>query len=116
MATSTAGRVGACVRCGILRIALRLFTPLRERDFALLWAGTLVSLLGDGIYLVALPFAVLGLDGSATDLALVGFGWSLGMVSFLLLGGLAADRYDKRRQLLVADVVRLAAVGTIGGL
>jgi MFS family permease len=93
-----------------------LFEPLRERDFALLWAGTLVSLLGDGIYLVALPFAVLGLDGSATDLALVGFGWSLGMVSFLLLGGLAADRYDKRRQLLVADAVRLAAVGTIGGL
>jgi MFS family permease len=95
---------------------LRLFEPLRERDFALLWAGTLVSLLGDGIYLVALPFAVLDLDGSATDLALVGFAWSLGMVGFLLLGGLAADRYDKRRQLLVSDVVRLAAVGAIGGL
>ncbi|WP_445151093.1 MFS transporter [Baekduia sp. Peel2402] len=95
---------------------MRLFEPLRERDFALLWAGTLVSLLGDGIYLVALPFAVLDLDGSATDLALVGFGWSLGMVGFLLLGGLAADRYDKRHQLLVADVVRLAAVAAIGGL
>jgi len=95
---------------------VRLIGPLRERDFALLWAGTLVSLLGDGIYLVALPFAVLDLDGSATDLSLVGFAWSLGIVGFLLLGGLAADRYDKRRQLLVADAVRLAAVGAIGGL
>jgi MFS family permease len=75
-----------------------------------------VSLIGDGIYLVALPFAVLDHGGSATDLALVGFGWSLGMVGFLLLGGIAADRYDKRRQLLVADAVRLAAVGAIGGL
>jgi MFS family permease len=75
-----------------------------------------VSLLGDGIYLVALPFAVLELDGSPTQLSLVGVAWSVGMVGFLLLGGLAADRYDKRRQLLVADVVRLVAVGAIAGL
>jgi hypothetical protein len=75
-----------------------------------------VSLLGDGIYLVALPFAVLDLDGTPTQLSLVGVAWSIGMVGFLLLGGLAADRYDKRRQLLVADVVRLVAVGAIAGL
>jgi MFS family permease len=95
---------------------LRLIGPLRERDFALFWTGTLVSLLGDGIYLVALPFAVLELGGGAGSLSLVGVAWSLGMVGFLLLGGLAADRYDKRRQLLVADLVRLVAVGAIGGL
>jgi DHA3 family tetracycline resistance protein-like MFS transporter len=97
-------------------IALRLFEPLRERDFALFWAGTLVSLLGDGIYLVALPFAVLGLGGGAGSLSLVGLAWSLGMVGFLLLGGVAADRYDKRRQLLIADAVRLVAVGALGAL
>jgi DHA3 family tetracycline resistance protein-like MFS transporter len=95
---------------------MRLIGPLRERDFALFWAGTLVSLLGDGIYLVALPFAVLDLGGGAGSLSLVGLAWSLGMVGFLLLGGLAADRYDKRRQLLVADAVRLVAVGALGGL
>jgi DHA3 family tetracycline resistance protein-like MFS transporter len=93
-----------------------LLGPLRERDFALFWGGTLVSLLGDGIYLVALPFAVLGLSDSAAALSLVGLAWSIGMVAFLLLGGLLADRHDKRRQLLVADVVRLVAVGTAGGL
>jgi DHA3 family tetracycline resistance protein-like MFS transporter len=82
----------------------------------LFWGGTLVSLLGDGIYLVALPFAVLDLSDSATSLSLVGLAWSIGMVAFLLLGGVLADRHDKRRQLLVADVVRLAAVGTAGGL
>jgi DHA3 family tetracycline resistance protein-like MFS transporter len=97
-------------------IVVRLFGPLRERDFALFWAGTLVSLLGDGIYLVALPFTVLGLGGGAGSLSLVGVAWSLGMVGFLLAGGLLADRYDKRRQLLVADALRLVAVGTAGGL
>jgi MFS family permease len=97
-------------------LVVRLIGPLRERDFALFWAGTLVSLLGDGIYLVALPFAVLDLGGGAGSLSLVGLAWSLGMVGFLLLGGLAADRYDKRRQLLIADAVRLVAVGALGGL
>ena len=116
MATSTAGRVGGFGPLWHPPHCLRLFEPLGERDFALLWAGTLVSLLGDGIYLVALPFAVLELDGSPTQLSLVGVAWSIGMVGFLLLGGLAADRYDKRRQLLVADAVRLAAVGAIAGL
>jgi DHA3 family tetracycline resistance protein-like MFS transporter len=97
-------------------IVVRLIGPLRERDFTLFWAGTLVSLLGDGIYLVALPFTVLDLGGGAGSLSLVGLAWSLGMVGFLLAGGLLADRYDKRRQLLVADALRLLAVGVAGGL
>jgi DHA3 family tetracycline resistance protein-like MFS transporter len=95
---------------------VRLIAPLRERDFALFSAGTLVSLLGDGIYLVALPFAVLGLDGGAAALAVVGFAWSVGILGFLVAGGLLADRYDKRRQLLVADAVRMVAVGAAGAL
>lgn len=95
---------------------MRVLGPLRERDFALFAVGTLVSLLGDGIYLVALPFAVLGLDGGAGELAAVGLAWSLGMVGFLVAGGLLADRHDKRRQLMAADAVRLLAVGAAGAL
>lgn len=95
---------------------MRLLRPLRERDFALLAAGSLVSLLGDGIYLVAVPFAVIGLGGGAQDIALVGLAWSLGIVGFLLAGGLLADRQDKRRQLLWADAIRMAAVAAAGAL
>lgn len=40
-------------RIGLLR-------PLRHPAFAILWAGIAMSMLGDGIYLVALPFLVLG--------------------------------------------------------
>src|SRR2546422_3359732 len=89
---------------------MRLLRPLAERDFALLFAGTLVSLLGDGIYLVALPFAVLGLSGSAATLSLVGLAWSAGMLGFLLAGGVLSDRGDKRRILLAADAIRLVAL------
>lgn len=89
---------------------MRLLGPLRRRDFALLFSGMLVSLLGDGVYLVAVPFAVLGISTSAAALSLVGLAWALGMLGFLLLGGLLADRRDKRHQLLLADAVRLLAL------
>jgi DHA3 family tetracycline resistance protein-like MFS transporter len=93
---------------------MRLLAPLRERDFALLFSGTLISLLGDGIYLVALPFAVLAISDSPATLSLVGVAWSVGMLAFLLVGGVLSDRGDKRRILMLADVVRLVALLAAG--
>lgn len=93
-----------------------LLTPLRHRDFALLWAGMTVSLLGDGVYLVAIAWQVYDLTDSPAALALVGLAWSLGMVGFLLVGGSIADRVDRRRQMVVADLARLVAVGAMGVL
>jgi DHA3 family tetracycline resistance protein-like MFS transporter len=87
---------------------------LRERDFALLWAGMVVSLLGDGIYFVAIAWQVYDLTNSPAALSLVGLAWSLGMVGFLLLGGVAADRMERRRLMLTADAVRLVCVGAMG--
>src|SRR6185436_5103851 len=54
--------------------------------------------------------------GGAQDLAFVGLAWQVGLIAFLLLGGLLADRNDKRRQLLAADAIRMAAVATAGAL
>jgi len=93
-----------------------LLTPLRERDFALLWAGMVVSLLGDGIYFVAIAWQVYDLTDSPAALSLVGLAWSLGMVGFLLLGGVAADRIERRRLMLIADGVRMACVAAMGTL
>ncbi len=75
-----------------------------------------VSLLGDGIYLVALAWQVYDLTDSPAALSLVGFAWSLGMVGFLLLGGSVADRVDRRLQMVVADTVRGVAVLAMGVL
>ena len=93
-----------------------LLIPLKHRDFALLWAGMTVSLLGDGIYFVAIAWQVYALTDEPTALALVGLAWSLGMVGFLLLGGSVADRVDRRVQMIVADAVRLCAVAAMGVL
>jgi len=84
--------------------------PLRDRPFRLLYAGQVVSLLGDGMAPVALAFAVLQVTGSASDLGWVLAARSGTMVSLLLIGGVIADRVKSRRLLMVAaDVVRFLA-------
>jgi MFS family permease len=95
---------------------LALLTPLRQRDFALLWTGMTISLLGDGIFLVATAWQVYDLSGSPASLSLVGLSWSLGLVAFLLVGGVAADRFDRRRVMIAADAVRGAAIAAMGVL
>jgi MFS family permease len=87
------------------------FGALREREFRLLFTGQLISLLGDAFTSVALAFAVLSIGG-ATDLGIVFAAKSVPLVTFLLVGGVFADRLPRRFVMLTADVVRL---GTQGG-
>jgi Transmembrane secretion effector len=96
-------------RIGILR-------PLGIRDFALLWAGATVSLAGDGVYVVALAWQVYELSNSPTALSLVGVAWTLPLGIFLLIGGVISDRFERRRIMIAADIVRAVAVATIGVL
>jgi hypothetical protein len=51
---------------------MRVVRPFRSRDFVLLWAGTQVSLLGDGIYFVAIAREVYRLSNDPNALSLVG--------------------------------------------
>jgi MFS family permease len=95
---------------------VKLLRPLRERDFALLWTGMTVSLLGDGIFLVAEAWQVYDIDNDPVALSIVGTAWTLGMVAFLLTGGVISDRADRRRVLIAADLVRAAAVTAMGVL
>jgi MFS family permease len=89
------------------------FAALRERQFRLLFTGQIVSLLGDAITGVALAFAVLDLTGSATDLGYVFAAKTIPLVTFLLVGGVFADRLPRRAVMLAADVVRGGAQGTV---
>jgi MFS family permease len=93
---------------------LKILKPLQYRDFSLLWTGLSVSLLGDGIYLVALPLQVLQLSNVETALTTVGLAWTAPQVLFLLFGGVLSDRYERRRVLIAADLIRLAAIGGVG--
>jgi MFS family permease len=89
---------------------------LRERNFALLYAGRTASLIGDGVTPVALAFAVLDLTGSSADLGVVLAARSLVTVACILAAGVWADRVSPRLAMLVADLVRMAVMGAMGAL
>ncbi len=81
-------------------------SPIRNRNFALLWGGGLVSDLGDWMLLVALPVYVFQLTGSALIMSTV---FVVELVPALLFGqvaGVLADRWDRRRILIVSGVVQ----------
>jgi hypothetical protein len=75
-----------------------------------------VSLLGDGIYFVAIAWQVYELSNVPTALSLVGLAWSLPMLVFLLVGGILSDRFDRRLVLIASDIVRGLAIGAVGVL
>jgi MFS family permease len=86
--------------------------PLAERPFRLLWLAQTGSSLGDALIPVALAFATLRIGGGATGLGAVLAAYTLGRASFVLIGGVWADRLPRRAVMLTADVVRLGTQAT----
>ncbi len=81
--------------------------PLRERQFRLLWLGQIASGMGDAlVFPVAIAFAVLSVDRSATALGAVLAASTLSRVVFTLVGGVVADRLPRRAVMLASDAVR----------
>src|SRR4051794_41819264 len=85
-----------------------------EPQFRLLFGGQVLSIIGDRVMIVALPFAVLEAGGSLTDIGLVVGAQLVPFVIFALVGGAFSDRADRRRVLIASDVLRLI-VQAIGG-
>ena len=93
---------------------MKLLRPLRERDFALLWTGLTVSLLGDGIFLVAIAWQVYDLWNVPTALSIVGAIETAPLVLLVAFGGVVTDRVERRWVLVWAAVARGLAVAAIG--
>lgn len=96
------------------RPRVRILTPLRGRDFRLLWTGMTVSLLGDGIFFVALPWQVYQLSNAATALSVVGIAMSIPNIVLLLVGGVVSDRLDRRWVMMGADLIRGVCLTALG--
>jgi DHA3 family tetracycline resistance protein-like MFS transporter len=95
---------------------VRLFAPLAHHNFRLLLCGMGVSLLGDGLFLVALAWQVYVLSNAPSALATVGIAMTVPTIACLLIGGAVSDRFERRQVMLVADCVRAVALGTLASL
>ncbi len=90
----------------------RPYEALRHRDFRRLFSGQLVSLIGTQMQVAAVNWHVYLLTGSPLALGFVGLARVVPIVAFSVAGGLAADRYDRRRVMLSAQTaMTLVAAG-----
>jgi MFS family permease len=92
------------------------FAVLREPEFRKLFLGQAASVVGTMLTIVALPFAVLEIGGTATDIGLVEAAYILPMVLMLAVGGVWADRLDRRKVMLTVDLARTVLQFVTAGL
>jgi MFS family permease len=91
-------------------------SPLSVRNFRLLWIGEGISLLGDQFYMIALPWLVLQLTGSALALGTVMALASIPRALFLLVGGALVDRFSPRSVMLASNFARMVLVVLLSAL
>jgi predicted MFS family arabinose efflux permease len=89
---------------------------LRDGAFRRLLGAAAVSWFGDRMVTVALAFAVLAIDDSASAIGIVLAARSAALLASLLLGGVVADRVSRRTVMVLADVSRLATQGLLAAL
>jgi MFS family permease len=82
---------------------------LQSRNFRLLLGCDIVSIAGTAVASVAIPFAVLAVGGSATDVGYVTVAALVPMIVFLLVGGVVADRLPRHQVMMAADALQCLA-------
>jgi DHA3 family tetracycline resistance protein-like MFS transporter len=75
-----------------------------------------VSLIGDGIFLIAIAWESYSLWNAPAALSIVAIGMTIPTIVFLLVGGVVSDRYDRRIVMAAADALRAAAVAALAVL
>jgi MFS family permease len=96
--------------------APRTFRALRHRDFRLWWFGQMVSLVGTWIQFVAQNWLVYRLTGSAAMLGLVNFVGLVPALPLSLWAGSLADRFDKRRLVIIAQIMLFGQAAVLATL
>ena len=86
---------------------------LRHSDFRFLWLAQTTSAMGDGVVIVALALFVTDLTGNPTEVGIVLGAQLLPLVSFLLIGGVWADRLPRAKVIMTADIARAVLHGLL---
>ncbi|MEO8468382.1 MAG: MFS transporter [Chloroflexota bacterium] len=81
-----------------------------DQSFAALWAGQLISLVGDRIHQVAIAFVVLYATGSPIAVGIAFFFANIPNLLFGAIAGTLVDRWDHREVMIVSDLLRAALV------
>jgi MFS family permease len=91
----------------------RMLAAFTYRDFRVQWFGACTSSIGTWMQIVAQNWLVLSLTDSPFFLGLDAFLQQLPIMLFTLIGGVLADRYDRRRTLLASQYVQMSTSATL---
>src|SRR3954465_9679593 len=94
----------------------RMFAAFTYRDFRVQWFGACTSSIGTWTQSAAQNWMVLSLTGSSFFLGLDAFLQQLPIMLFTLIGGVLADRYDRRRTLLTSQYIQMATAIVLASL
>jgi MFS family permease len=98
------------------RAAGRMLAAFTYRDFRVQWFGACSSSIGTWTQITAQNWLVLSITGSAFFLGLDAFLQQLPIMLFTLIGGVLADRRDRRRTLLASQYVQMSTAAVLGVL
>jgi predicted MFS family arabinose efflux permease len=91
----------------------RVFKAFQYRDFRLMWVGACTSSVGTWMQIVAQGWLIYRLSHSAFLLALDQFLAGIPIFLFSLIGGVVADRTERRKILLVSQYIQMASAGIL---
>jgi len=91
----------------------RVFKAFQYRDFRLMWIGACTSSIGTWMQIVAQVWLIYRLSHSAFLLALDQFLGGIPIFLFSLIGGVVADRVERRKVLLGSQYVQMASAGLL---
>ncbi len=85
----------------------------RNRNFNIYWSGQILSAFGDAFGFLALPLLVLQATGSVAQMGLVTGTFGVGQLVAGVFSGMIVDRVDRRKLMIVCDLVRTLLYATI---
>ncbi|KRD19629.1 MFS transporter [Mycobacterium sp. Root265] len=94
----------------------RVLAPFKIRDYRLLVAAVALSIFATGMWTVVMALQVIALSNDPAALSLVAACMAVGLVAFVLVGGIAADRFPQRRIIILVEAVNTAAVTSVAVL
>jgi MFS family permease len=93
-----------------------MFAAFTYRDFRIQWLGACTSSIGTWMQIVAQNWLVLSLTDSPFYLGFDAFLQQLPIILFTLIGGVIADRYDRRRTLIASQYTQMATSAALAAL
>ena len=91
----------------------RVLAPFRFREYRLLIGALSISIFAEGMWAVVMAMQVIALDDDPASLSLVATCLGAGLVGFVLVGGITADRINQRSIIIAVETVNVTVVSTV---